>query len=341
LSGAANKFLVVGLGSMGKRRVRDLIALKAGDVIGFDVRADRRQQTEGLHGVPTYGTFADAMAENPTAIVISTPPEHHVEYAQSAARSGRHFFIEASVVQDGLDELISLCRGQSIVAAPSATMRFHPLARRVKEQIDSGEIGRPLSFTYHFGQYLPDWHPWEDYRDFYASRRQTSGSREMVSFVSVWLTWLFGDVQAVSAFKASPGTLDVDIDEVYHVGLRFRSGVLGSLVSDVVSHVPYRTFRLVGDRGVIEWDWNAGQLRTFTQSDGKWRITPEGYGFRGFSSEQTYLFEMEHFVKAVRGETTWDYSLQDDARVLAILYAADRSSDGGQHVMLADATENR
>ena len=40
------KFLVIGLGSMGKRRVRNLQYLKAGEIIGFDLREDRCQETE-------------------------------------------------------------------------------------------------------------------------------------------------------------------------------------------------------------------------------------------------------------------------------------------------------
>src|SRR5688572_6064219 len=110
------RVLVVGLGSMGKRRVRDLLALKAGEVIGFDPRADRREETTALYGVRTHATFEEAMADDPAALVISTPPSTHVAYALRAARAGKHFFTEASVVNDGLEELIDLCRqGRSIV----------------------------------------------------------------------------------------------------------------------------------------------------------------------------------------------------------------------------------
>jgi predicted dehydrogenase len=103
----------------------------------------------------------------------------------------------------------------------------------------------------------------------------------------------------------------------------------------VLSHVPYRTFRLVGSGGVIEWDWSAGHVRVFTKADGKWQIIPDGHGFRGYSSEHTYLMEIEQFVKAVRGDEPWVYTLAEDARVLAIVSAADLSSEQGRQVALA------
>ena len=65
-----------------------------------------------------------------------TPPNKHTEYACSAARAGIHFFTEASVVRDGMEELLELVKDRSIVAAPSCTMRFHPAVRIIKERLE-------------------------------------------------------------------------------------------------------------------------------------------------------------------------------------------------------------
>jgi tetratricopeptide (TPR) repeat protein len=42
------------------------------------------------------------LKENPDALIISTPPDLHVKYALQAAKHDKHFFMEASVVDDGI-----------------------------------------------------------------------------------------------------------------------------------------------------------------------------------------------------------------------------------------------
>jgi predicted dehydrogenase len=180
------KFLIVGLGSMGKRRIRNLKYLKAGEIIGFDTMEARRNEAEEKYGIKTFDNFDKAIKEEPDALVISTPPDLHVKYAMEAAKHNKHFFMEASVVDEGIAELIVLCRSKKIVAAPSCTMRFQSSIKKLKELADSKVIGDVLLFTHHSGQYLPDWHPWEDYRKFYVARRATGAVREIVSFELVW-----------------------------------------------------------------------------------------------------------------------------------------------------------
>src|SRR5688572_30820560 len=106
---------------MGKRRVRNLSFLKAGEIVGFDPREDRREEAASKYGIQTFAEFPEAMAWGPDALIISTPPDKHMPYMQAAAEAGIHFFCEASVVDDGLSSLIPLYERQGIVAAASST----------------------------------------------------------------------------------------------------------------------------------------------------------------------------------------------------------------------------
>lgn len=330
------KFLIVGLGSMGKRRVRNLQYLKAGEIVGFDPREDRRQQVAQAYGIRTLADIEAAMRENPDVLVISTPPDLHVKYAMLAAKNNRHFFMEASVVDKGMDELIALCKGKKIIAAPSCTARFHPSVVKIKELVDTDTIGKVLAFSYHSGQYLPDWHPWEDYRQFYAAKRETGAAREIVPFELVWLTWVFGYPDAISCFKGKLSKLDIDIDDVYQLIMRFKSGTLGHMLVDVVARVPYRTCRLIGEEGLVQWEWGEG-VKVYTAKDKKWHEyrVEEGTTVEGYSDkikEGHYIEEMGRFIRAIKGEKKYPYTLEDDREILSLLYAAERSSDSGKHV---------
>jgi predicted dehydrogenase len=331
------KILIVGLGSMGRRRVRNLQHLAAGDLLGCDIREDRRQEAASRYGIRTCASVDEGLAWNPDAVVISTPPDLHVHYARQAARAGKHFFTELNVVSDGLDELINEVRGRSIVAAPSATFRHHPSIRTLKELIDTRAAGRVTYFSYHSGQYLPDWHPYEDYRDYYVSKRQTGAGREMVPFELNWLTWLFGPVTEISCVRGKVSRLDADIDDLYQCLLTFGDGVRGVLVVDVVSRPAVRLARFNSDEGTLVWDAGERAVGLWSTRTNAWQEFPEpepiaetGY----ITAENPYIDEMREFLAAVRGERKYGYTLEDDRQLLQTLYAAEQSSESGRRLSL-------
>lgn len=332
------KFLIVGLGSMGKRRIRNLQYLKAGEIIGFDLQENRRKEVEEKYGIPTFKKFGDAVSEDPDAFIISTPPDKHVEYALMAAENDKHFFMEASVLADGMDELIALCKNKSIVAAPSCTMRFHPSVKKIKELIDNEVVGEILAFTYHSGQYLPDWHPWEDYRSFYVSKKETGACREIVPFELTWLTWVLGDIDAISCFKGKLTELDIEIDDAYQIIMKFKNGILGHMLIDVISRVPYRVCKLISEGGLVVWDWGGG-VKVYTAKDKNWKEYPEEKGttVKGYADkikEEPYIDEMNHFIRAIKGEIDYPYTLEEDKKMLNILYTAEKSSEKGVHMTM-------
>src|SRR3989338_9334037 len=106
-------FLVVGLGSMGKRRIRNLQYLGCSDIIGFDPREDRRKEAEKTYNIKTVSSFDEGLKEKPIAVIISTPPNYHIQYAKEAAKMNINFFMEVTV-SEGMQELVDICKNKSI-----------------------------------------------------------------------------------------------------------------------------------------------------------------------------------------------------------------------------------
>jgi len=329
------RFLIVGLGSMGKRRIRNLHALKLNDIVGFDMQAERRSETQQQLGIEVATSFEEGLSKRPDAIIISTPPDRHLPFALEAARRNIHFFMEASVLLEGMDGLIAECKGKKIVAAPSSTMRFHPSIQTMKRLVEQDAIGKILAVNYHSGQYLPDWHPWEDYRKYYVSKRETGGCREIVPFELSWITWLLGPVRSVSCMKGKLTKLEADIDDVYQMLLEFNGGAIGSMQVDIISRVPYRSFKMISEEGVIVWDWDKRLVSVYNVSSKEWKHHPQEKGrvVEGYVMEDDmYVEEMRHFVGAIEGKHQYMYSLEDDHKILELLYAAEKSSTDQIHV---------
>lgn len=324
------RFLIVGLGSMGKRRIRNLRALGENDVIGFDLQPQRRIEAQREYKIKVVSSFDEGLSQGPDAIIVSTPPDRHLPYAMEAARRNIHFFTEASVLLEGIDDLISECKGRDIVAAPSSTMRFNPSIQTMKNLVERKAIGDILAFNYHCGQYLPDWHVYEDYRTYYVSKRETGACREIVPYELSWITWMLGPVKSLSCMKGKLSKLEADIDDIYQVLLDFDQGILGHMQIDVISRVPYRYFKAISEEGVILWDWEKRLVRMYDSSAKAWKEYPQPKGTvqEGYILEEDmYIGEMEHFIGAIKGKHEYMYSLEDDKRILELLNAAEKSAN--------------
>lgn len=293
------KYLVVGLGSMGKRRIRNLQALGVKNVAGFDLRKDRRQESQEKYNIPVFDSLDSAMQTfGPDSFVISTPPDHHMHYAYYAFERGISCFIEASVVDaEKIKKLGEKIKGRPIVMAPSCTMQFYPGPKKIKELIKTNAIGKVLNINYHTGQYLPDWHPWEEIQDFYVSNRETGGAREIVPFELTWLNDIFGESKAIACVKAKLTDMPADIDDIYHCLLRYRDNVLLNLTVEVISRPKaVRDMRIIGSEGEIVFDGDTNSVRYINASMKDWDI----FNFDAGTVEKMYINPEEPYIEEMK-----------------------------------------
>ena len=330
------RFLVIGLGSMGKRRVRNLQALGFADVAGFDTREDRCAEAKEKYGIAVYSDFFSALDQcKPDALVISTSPEHHMTYAWAGYEHGLSCFIEASVVEaERILDLYKRIEGTQMLMAPSCTMRHYSGPKKVKELIRAGVIGRPLNINYQTGQYLPDWHPWERIEEFYVSSRETGGCREIVPFELTWLNDIFGVPEPLACAKAKLTDMKVDIDDIYHCLLRYPGGILANVTVEVISRpLATRELRVLGTEGEIVFSADENCVRYAKAGSPEWMrfdlgssTVETGY----INPEEPYIAEMRDFVEAVgkRDKSLYPNTLLDDYHVLQTLYRLEELSEG-------------
>lgn len=326
------KFLIVGLGSMGKRRVRNLQALGEQQLAGFDLRADRREEAAAKYGISTFSTVDEAITSfAPDALVISVSPESHMHYAWGALDLGLSCFIEASVVEaERILALSEAVQGGRIVMAPSCTMRYFPGPRKVKEILRSGRLGKVLNVNYQTGQYLPDWHPWEDIGSFYVSRRETGAGREIVPFELTWLNDLFGQPKPLGCVKAKLTDMPADIDDIYHCLLAYPQGVLANVTVEVISRpAATRELRVLCAEGELVMSADENCIRYMAVGDSEWTRIELGGGTveSGYiNPEEPYISEMADFVAAAKAGNPdlFPNTLQEDWAVLQVLHGLEQ-----------------
>lgn len=338
--GVKMKFLVIGLGSMGKRRVRNLLALgnTQENVAGFDPRTDRTKEASKYINT-LYNNFDKAIEEfQPNIFIISTPPDLHMHYAFYAEKHGISCFIEASVVDaQKIIELYERTKHSNTLMAPSCTMRYYEGPKKIKELINAGTIGKVLNYNYHTGQYLPDWHPWEDIEDFYVSNPHTGGCREIVPFELTWLNDIFGEAKPLACVRRKLTDMQANIDDIYHCLFEYPKNVIGNLTVEVISRPKAtREFRVLGSKGEITFSGDTNSLKYINTDMNEWEVLSFDAGTvekQYINPEEPYIDEIRAFVQGVENlkngqKSSYPNTLLDDYNILKNLYELENLSEG-------------
>ena len=326
------KFLQIGLGSMGKRRIRCLKRLGFNDILAFDLSSQRRNEVKEKYGVTIIDSLKGIDFSEIDAMIISTPPDKHDEYIELAIKMKTPAFIEASVVLGKLEELEKAASKAGVLIAPSCTLRYHAGIKKIIEIAKSGKYGKVTNFTYHSGQYLPDWHPYENVKDFYVSNKETGAVREIVPFELAWLVDITGFPVGVKGFNGKTMDVGAEIDDTYVIAMKFKDNIYGMLNIDVVSRYATRNLILNMEKAQILWRWDENNIKLYDANTKNWStieyaLGAAAEGYNKNIAEDMYVDELNAFIKATKGECKFPNTLAEDIAILKVLEAAEKSNE--------------
>lgn len=325
------KFLIAGLGSIGRRHLRNLLALGESDILLYRTGHSTLPDDE-LKQFPVETELDKALAHKPDGVIISNPTSLHLDVAIPAARAGCHLFLEKPVAHSlastrELQAAVQHGRGKVLVGYQ---FRFHPGLQQIARSLAGHAIGRPLSVRAHWGEYLPGWHPWEDYRQSYSARADLGGGVILtLSHPLDYLRWLMGEVEALWAFAGQLGDLSLGVEDTAEIGVRFTSGVLGSLHLDYNQRPSAHHLEIIGSQGTLRWNNADGAVMLFNASQGSWVTLPAP---PAFERNDLFLGEMDHFMAVCRGEVEPVCDLEDGLGSLQLALAALYSAKNQQLV---------
>jgi predicted dehydrogenase len=325
------KFLIAGLGSIGRRHLWNLKALGEEDIILL--RSHRSTlPDEELKDYPEETDIRSALEHKPDAVIVSNPTALHMQVAVPAAEAGCALFIEKPLAyrNDDLLPLEAALAQHHNKVLTAYQFRFNPGLQKIRELLTQNEIGRGLSFRCHWGEYLPNFHPWEDYRQGYAARKELGGGVVLtLSHPLDYLRWLFGDVRELYALVGKFSDLEVDVEDQAEAILNFENGVAGSLHLDYYRRPKRHDLEISGTQGILYWDYSTDQV-SLTNSEGEVKTFPAP---DGFERNQMYLDEMRHFIEVVKGKVEPCCSYTDGKKALQLAWGILQSGRYNQRVI--------
>lgn len=286
--------LIIGAGSIGERHIRNLLTLNYQNIFVF------RQRNLPLRSVdPKRVTILTEWIEVekllPEVVFITSPTAFHLKQAIDCAKLGAHLFIEkplGSVLEDNaINKLQEILAQHQRHIQVGYMMRYYPLLQKVKQAIETDQYGHLISFHSHWGEYLPAWHPWEDYRTSYAARRDLGGGVALTLSHDIdTALWMAGSpLKNYHIIKSYKNQLDLEVEGAAEILFHFDNEVVGHVHLNFVQRNPERIYEYRFDQATVKIDFYEHSL-TIYYNDSKTLEKMDGYDRNDLFLAQTKDF---------------------------------------------------
>ena len=319
------KIIVIGLGSMGKRRIRLLSENKDIELFGIDSQEIRCAEVKEKFGLQCYASIAEAVAaEHPDAAVISTSPLSHAAIIKECLQNNLHVFTEINLVADGYAENMALAKEKGKVLFLSSTFLYRKETQTIIEKANTANC--PLNYIYHIGQYLPDWHPWESYNNYFIGNPRTNGCREIMAIDLPWILTAFGPIKGISAVKSKNTQLNINYNDNYLITIEHENGNKGVLATDVVTRKAIRHIDVFGETFQMSWNGTADSLKEYNLETKEMQTiqfddaSEHVEGYAAFVTENPYREELNAFLTQIANpEAAPAWTFEKDFELLKII----------------------
>jgi predicted dehydrogenase len=286
--------LVIGGGSVGERHIGILQELGYKNLHIFRQRnLPLRQITpDAVHIFTDWELVNDI---KPVAAVICTPTAQHLRQALICVQMGIHVLVEKPLTHTlkGLSDLRQAVTTHQTYLQVAYMLRFHPLMQRLKAIVESRQWGDLLSMQSYWGEYLPDWHPWEDYRLSYAAQRQMGGGVALtLSHDLDLVNWLADSpVQQGHILRNYLSKLEVDTESGADISIAYESGARAHCHVNYFETVPRRWYRFVFDHASVEIDYYKSEMTLFTKEKTEVSVLPDFNRNDMFKAQALFFLE--------------------------------------------------
>ncbi|PKL18923.1 MAG: hypothetical protein CVV49_03520 [Spirochaetae bacterium HGW-Spirochaetae-5] len=306
------KYLICGVGSIGLRHLKNLKFLGHNDIILYTTgKSLVPGYLEATKDLDKYSDIDKALAQNPDVCMITNPTSLHISTAIKAAENNCHLFIEKPLSHnlEGLGDLLKITEDKRLISFITYQFRYHPHVKILKDIFKNNrktEYGKPLYVTSEWSEYLPDWHPWENYKEGYSARNDLGGGVLLTQIHPVnYINYIFGEIDKITVNKASTKSLGIDVDDVADLLISFINGLTGHVHIDFLQKPRVHTMKIVTDMGRFEWDYHENRL-VFLGSNGD-IINFEN---DGFDRNDMFIDMLSDFIDCVKNKKETKFNLK-------------------------------
>jgi len=344
------KILMVGLGAIGQRHLRNLRTIvgagaeflayrvrRLSPVINPALQLEVDKDVEKENGILVFTDLGKALAEKPDIAVICNPSSLRIPVAIQCARAGCDLFLEKPLSSslEGVPELLSAVEEGRCIAMVGYQFRFHPCFLRLREILQHGDLGSPVAVRATMGECLPDWHRYEDYRQNYAARSELGGGALLTQIHEFdYLYALFGKARRLYTVGGHLSGLEIDVEDVASTLMEceFDGRPLPvHLQQDYLQRPTSKQCEVIGVGGKAILDFPSLSVVLYNSAGD----VASRFQCEGFDRNQLFRAEMQHFLQCVTTRSNPVVDLHEGLWSLKLALAAHRSLATRQVVELS------
>jgi predicted dehydrogenase len=310
------KILVCGVGSIGERHINNLISLGYEEIILY--RSSNSKLRSIKNNLQTFSDLSIALKEKPDIALITNPTSLHIDTAIECAKANCHLFIEKPLSNNlnKVDVLSNLVSEKKLVCMVGFMYRYHPLIKKIKSIIDGMSLGELIHIRSTWGEYLPDWHPWEDYRTSYAAKKNLGGGPFATLSHDIDLAIWFADsgIKKSINFENYNSDLEVDTSHGNDILIEFNNGVTANIHVDFFQK-PYRKeYEVIFKGGRVKFDYYENKLEVFYQDGTKKTLTADN-----FDRNDMFIDEVKDFIYSVLNQKESPLSILESKKLIELI----------------------
>jgi predicted dehydrogenase/spore coat polysaccharide biosynthesis protein SpsF (cytidylyltransferase family) len=296
---SVEKVLIIGCGSIGQRHIRTLRSLGITNIIALRSKKGHFQKLPEELGVTEVSSWDEAINEKPDVAIIANPTSLHLDYVFKLLPLVKGIFVEKplSHSMEGIDKLVEEAAKHKTVLFVGHNLMFHPIVKSIKQYIDVNDLGNILNIQCQFGQWLPDWHPYEDFQKAYYARKDLGGGVALTLIHEIHMAIdLAGDPVDVAGMVSESELLKLDVDVISDVMVRHKSGCVSQIHLDYIQKPPHRNGLISFERGWISYDYNEHRVIAQGADDS---APATIWSDKTYDANDMYVDEIKEFIEYV------------------------------------------
>lgn len=319
------KALIVGCGSIGQRHIQNLRHLGINEIVALRSNKGHFKKLDQKLNVQEVTGWDDAINSKPDVAFVCNPTSLHVETARRIAPHVRGLFIEKPLGSslDGLKELLIEIKQQKVTTLVGFNLQYHPAIQAIQLLLENDQLGKPIQFQCQVGQWLPDWHPYENYQKAYYALKELGGGATLTLSHEIRLaTELFGTAKRIYCQFTPSENLPLDVDVISDLVVQHETAAISKIHLDFIQRPLCRNGSIDCEQGKILYDLD--KLNVVVQQENSNRIIWED---PHYDSNNSYMRELETFLRYTsEGRIRHESDAWQAVHTQAVIEAAFRSN---------------
>lgn len=322
------KAIVVGCGSIGQRHIKNLKNIGVKSIFAFRTRKGFYQDLPSELGVIELNNWSAVAKEKLDIAIISNPTSLHLDTALNFIPNVKGILMEKPLSNslEGVGRLISLINKNNTVFFMGHNLMFHPIVLNIKEFVNLNDIGKIINIQCQVGHWLPDWHPYENYKESYFAKKKLGGGAALTLIHEIHMAIeLAGKPIEVCGMKSSSSLLDVDknIDVISDIMIKHNSGCVSQIHMDYVQKPFHRSGLITFERGWISYDFSEKKVVAQTHHN---KFPVVIWSDKNYNTNEMYMNELKCFINYVEeGRVRHSYDIDGGIESLWVVESFLRS----------------